>query len=359
MNLTLKILKILFPEKNIKVFAGDIAAPPRKDTIAGRPDRKLGYNLSQFFTEKETWLKPHIKSFILRHSQGGVLDPYAGDRHILESMESIGVEDVTGMDIDSHFCPPNTLNDSLKFIIGSKHIIVTNPPYKAKNSAVREKNAFYKYFKDNKHEDIYQVALEKCLQEHAYCVAIIPETFILSTFPKERLHSITVIEENPFTDTDCPVCVVCFDDKKKTEDKIKIYKNKKYIMNLAALNSLKMIPKKDVKIKFNVKNGNVGLRGIDSNAPGGDMSFCLVEDLGYDVSKIKHSSRAITVLRMDVDEKDLPKLITKANIILRKYRKKTYDLLMASFKGNRKDGVRRRRIDFSTVRAILEQSLQS
>ena len=62
-------------------------------------------------------------------------------------------------------------------------------------------------------------------------VAIIPESFINSNYKqKERLKSITILEENPFKDTENPVCVACFDGKKKEFDKIDIYKNDKYII---------------------------------------------------------------------------------------------------------------------------------
>jgi len=47
-------------------------------------------------------------------------------------------------------------------------------------------------------------------------VAIIPETFINSNFKKKNyLHSITVLEENPFEDTDSPIIIACFDGKYK------------------------------------------------------------------------------------------------------------------------------------------------
>ncbi len=63
-------------------------------------------------------------------------------------------------------------------------------------------------------------------------VMIVPETFINSKFPKNRLTSITVIEDKMFHDTDTPVCVICFDNIIKSHEKIKLYKNDIYIGNL-------------------------------------------------------------------------------------------------------------------------------
>jgi hypothetical protein len=58
---------------------------------------------------------------------------------------------------------------------------------------------------------------------------IIPETFINSSFPKNKLVSITIIEDQMFNDTETPVCVICFDNKEKKDEDIKVYKNNTYI----------------------------------------------------------------------------------------------------------------------------------
>ena len=46
------------------------------------------------------------------------------------------------------------------------------------------------------------------------------------------------------------------------------------------------------------------------------------------------------------------------NIILNEYRDKTHDIFLTSFKGLRKDGVYRRRIDFRTVKCIMNKAIK-
>jgi hypothetical protein len=78
------------------------------------------------------------------------------------------------------------------------------------------------------------------------------------------------------------------------------------------------------------------------------------EELEYDLAGIKNSSRLITIIQTDFPINKLDTLIAHSNIILAAFRYKTKDVLLSPFKGNTKDGSRRRRLDYSTARAILE-----
>lgn len=130
----------------------------------------------------------------------------------MRAAEKIGIRKAQGLDVD----PARgwTINDSLKRVPKrARAIIITNPPYLTNYSASRKGLAepARRYFRTSRHDDLYKIALEKCLDACPYVVAIIPETFINSAFPKARLASVTVLEDNPFDDTDTPVCVACFD----------------------------------------------------------------------------------------------------------------------------------------------------
>ena len=46
------------------------------------------------------------------------------------------------------------------------------------------------------------------------------------------------------------------------------------------------------------------------------------------------------------------------NKILNDIRNKSHDLILSPFKGNMKNGVRRRRLDFYTCRAIIEKAYE-
>jgi hypothetical protein len=61
---------------------------------------------------------------------------------------------------------------------------------------------------------------------------------------------------------------------------------------------------------------------------------------------------------MEIDEQLVEGLIDECNRFLNKYREETSDFLFSPFKGNRTDGVRRRRLDYRSARAIIEQAYQ-
>jgi chromosome condensin MukBEF complex kleisin-like MukF subunit len=82
-----------------------------------------------------------------------------------------------------------------------------------------------------------------------------------------------------------------------------------------------------------------------------------VEDLPYDLSNIKTSSRLITVVDVEDLNIDINRLAEQCNNVLAKYREETMDINLSPFKGNAKDGTRRRRLDYKTARAIIEQAI--
>lgn len=311
--------------------------------------------LGQFFTKKNIWLQPQIIKFIKDSKAKVVVDPFAGNGDLLKAVKNIGITQLRGYDIDPLM--GWTDNDSLINIPKiTNSIIVTNPPYLAKYSAKRKKihERVNKYFNNSSFQDLYQIALQRCLVND-FVVAIIPETFINSRFSKDRLRSITILEENPFTDTDCPVCVACFGKRDINPLPIKIYKNKKYVGIFGKILSLKLRPRKLIRVRFNVRNGNVALRAVDLPNINKPIQFLLRENLNYNLDNIKYSSRLITI----IDVPELPEdkyiaFIEKSNKILNQYRDKTEDILLSPFKGNNKLGIRRRRLDYATARAIIE-----
>ena len=78
--------------------------------------------------------------------------------------------------------------------------------------------------------------------------------------------------------------------------------------------------------------------------------------IDYDLTNIKESSRLITLIEVCADDETIDKLIDHGNDILLDFRNKTSDILLSPFKGNKKNGERRRRLDYATARAILEDA---
>jgi len=317
-------------------------------------------SLGQFFTKNHFWLKKHILEFIKSTKRKIAFDPFSGGGDLLETAKDIGFKEIKGFDIDSTL--NWEINDSLLFIPKiNNSIIITNPPYLTNYSAKRKGiySHVEKYFNNCNYDDIYQLALEKCFENNDFGVAIIPETFINYKFPKNRLVSITVIEDMMFNDTENPICVICFDNKNKTLDKVKLYKNDIYLGTLQEFENMRKIPQKNIPIKFNSLNGQIALRAVDTTKIGKPIQFLKPEDIDYDLSTIKVSSRLITLIEVNISQEKLNKIIDLSNQILNDFRKNTHDILLSPFKGNKKNGERRRRLDYQTARAILEESYSS
>ena len=121
---------------------------------------------------------------------------------------------------------------------------------------------------------------------------------------------------------------------------------------------MRLIPNKTIKIDFNNQNGWLGVRCVDSTSPNDMIRFDFKENIDYDwETGIKQTSRLFTLIDIDIPKSERENFIKKCNIILEKTRNETQDLIFSPFKGNMKNGRRRRRLDFKTCRAIIEKSL--
>jgi hypothetical protein len=318
-------------------------------------------DLGQFNTKKDVWLKPQVLDFIESSDCERVIDPFAGRGDLLNVAKGLGFHNTIGLDIDSSLDWDN--NDSLIDIPYYENtLVITNPPYFSKVSAkTKRSNIFDKYLKDKPYTDIYQIAIGNVLDRYRASVFIIPETYLLTSFFKDNLIALTILEDNPFEDTDCPVCVACFNQKEmfgSTGDNFDIYKNDEFVFtNWDLQNILKKYNNThSLRIKFNDVQGNIGLRGVDGVKNDDRIRFCLPEELNYDFNNIKNSSRAITILNVSVDgnlKLNKENLIGKANKCLDRFRSETKDVVLAPFKNNNNQGKRRRRLDFGWARQIL------
>ena len=317
-------------------------------------------SLGSFYTTKSGWLTDQVRQFLekaLSESNGNLLDPFAGDGHLLEAMKSDSVlgarvKQATGFDIQGDAFP---FNDSLVAIPNPQRaVIVTNPPYLANHSAKRKgvDQLVAKYFAGSSQKNLYRIALEKALESADYVVAIIPETFLLSTFPKHRLELAVVIQDSLFGDTDAPALVACF-TKESCAD-ARIFTGNQSIGNLSEILALRdsIAPKQ--KIVFNEPTGRIGLRAVDGSDGKSPIAFVAAVDFIYPAESVAVSSRLMTYLDLpEFSDAEISKLIAEANAVLSQIREASSDLVLAPFKGNDKNGLRRRRLDYALARRIL------
>ena len=324
------------------------------------PELRHKKTLGQFFTEGSCWLRPQVVAFIRATKCKKAYDPFAGTGCLFDPVQQAvpEIEKCIGLDIDRNLGWP--INDSLVKIPHEENaVIVTNPPYISNYSAARKKigTDLKKYFDSTDYDDVYLLALDKMLEAQKNVVAIIPETFINSPYrQKHLLKSITILEDNPFLDTDTPVVVVCFDSIEKPYSEIQIYKDSEFVCTLDDVERCRMAPDNSVKLKFNDPDGWLGVRCVDTTDPNNMLHFDFKENIDYNWEKgIKVSSRLLTLISMDVPEKKRQAFIDECNSILDEVRTRSHDIILSPFKGNMKNGVRRRRLDFMTCRAIIER----
>lgn len=320
-------------------------------------DKEIAYG--QFFTKNDVWIKGHIKDFILKSKTTVAYDPFAGEGDLLNVAKSLEYKNRIGLDLDERL--NWTKNDSLLNIPHVDNaIIITNPPYRTNYSAMRKHiySHFAEYFEKSQYDDLYLIALDRMLAAQDFVIAIIPETFINSNYKqKERLVSLTVLEDNPFPNTDTPILVACFDGRCKSQSEISVYKNDSLVMSLEELEKSRIFPQNNVDIKFNVKSSWLGVRCVDSTDSINKLKFDFKENIDYDWDAgIKNSSRLFTAVQIDVPNENRQNFVNECNKLLNGLREKSKDLILSPFKGNMKNGQRRRRLDFMTCRAIMEEA---
>lgn len=322
----------------------------------------------QFFTTHDAWLAEPIREFLsfafLDQAGAGharsVLDPFAGDGHLLQTVaEQFGVE-THGLDIAN---PKFKRNDSLRRIPNKAHsVIVTNPPYLANHSAKRKgvSKLVASYFEISPRDNLYKIALDRCLAEADYVVAIIPETFLLSNYPKDRLALALVIEGDLFADTSAPAVVACFGPN-HVLGAGNVYVANRHIGTLDSILALRGDGGRAGKpATFNVPDGRIGLRAVDQSDDKTFIEFMAAKDFDYNPSSIKVSSRLLTYLEVPgLADADIDRVVLAANAELARIREASADLVLAPFKGNTKLGRRRRRLDFELAREIISRALQT
>lgn len=284
--------------------------------------------LGQFFT-KGNWLNSTISDIILPTitERKKVLDPFAGagDLNIFET-------EFFGYDIDNSLGWP--VNNGIVSIPSFDGVIITNPPYLAKNSAKRQGFSF----PESKRDDLYKIAIDNCLKACNKVVAIIPENAISNG--GWDFDFVDILEENPFEDTEYPVCVMGwgFDSSHK------------YYKNGVPLD----VSPQDITYK--------GDKPVAINKKGGGYTFKLIDGVGakdrirlmpLQERPVKPTDRAYCCITV---EENLD--ISDVNRLIEEYREKTQDVFIKAFKGNNSDNKRRRTLVQNQAKGFIEMHLK-
>lgn len=325
-----------------------------------------------YLTEKNPFQYIIFKEWLegISPSNLSICEPYAGSNNLLLFLDELLLDkeiQYTAFDLnpqDNNFPKVEIQQaDTMFNIPGTYDLIITNPPYLAKNSATRRKLFFpidYMGKGLQQPQDLYQICLDTCLDSALYVGAIIPESFITSKYNKDRLQYVISLPGNLFKDTECPVCLALFGPN-KTDDFILFDKDG---VELGSYNDLisisnQLLAEKKGKITFNDPSGILGLKGVDdTNGP--SIEFCLGKLIPSE--KIKPSSRSLTRISSkqinSLSEEKLLEFIDILNLNLKEWRNKTNDIFLTAFKGVRADGKYRRRLAFNEANLLINKVLQ-
>ena len=308
-----------------------------------------------YYTTDEAWLNAPVRQFLSDAflTNTSVLDPFAGDGHLLDLVRrEFGVA-TFGLDIAGDKWARNDSLVSVPNASGS--VIVTNPPYLANHSAKRKGVAglVATYFDGTDYDNLYKIALDCCLAAADFVVAVIPETFLLSSFDKSRLAIVSVIEGDLFADTEAPAVVACFGPAGIKYD-TGVFNGNQQIGSLKEIFELRTgRARSGIQIVFNDPGGRIGLRAVDSHDGIRRIEF-IAGDFEYKRERVKVSSRLLTYLDIpELSDSEIQNLVVRANSYLEELRAKSSDMILAPFKGNDKKGNRRRRLDYALARQIL------
>lgn len=292
-----------------------------------------------------------------------ILEPFAGANNIVKMIMDLGFKnewecyDIKPSDYNAvPECPIIEKDTILNFPKGFS-VAITNPPYLAKNSATRNKLEF----PTTKYDDLYKVALDTMLNNLGYVAAIIPESFISAEIFQERIYAFISLTCKMFDETDCPVCLALFipsEQKAKVGLKINdffVYIQNKKIGKYNSLYSKKPSSSLRIDWKFNDKDGIIGIKCIDGLK---EASIRFVNGNEINKDAIKVSSRSLTRVSGLPDDIDLNVFLDRCNQKLEKCREDTFDIFLTSFKGLRKDGRYRRRLDFKNARDIMNSAVE-
>ncbi len=300
----------------------------------------------------QTWAKE------LNLEQQTTLEPFAGAKDIPQLIDAahLRCREWAFYDIEpgaNGIRQQDTLADFPKGF----NVCITNPPWLARNSATRRGLPFPEA---TRHDDLYKYALEQCLTHCDWVAAIIPEAFIRSGLFLQRLRDFISLvphmqgkikEKNKtrdtsymFEDTEHPVGLALFTPE--TTSDVSIWRNNQFLGGLDKLRTHLPQPSSNRGIVFNNPSGNLGLIAID-NTVSASIRFCPPEELkDY---PIRVHCRSITKIgvpwHVDIDT---------LNARLTTIREKTHDVFLTAFKGLRRDGQYRRRLDWALTRAIVD-----
>lgn len=301
----------------------------------------------RFYTEGNPFVLKPFKEWVARYrlESRPILEPFAGKNGLIDALKEVSMaRDFASFDIAPADRAVKARDTLAHFPVELGYdMCVTNPPWLARNSAKRRGLAF----PETAYDDLYKHALSLCLTHCRYVAAIIPATFLQSGLFRERLDAVVFLHDQElFSDTDNPVCLALFS---QDPEYTALWNDDERIGELARLE--KLLPPKTsekAKITFNDPHGTLGFVAFD-NTREPSIQFVPGEELRE--YQVGFSSRMIT--RISGRFGNIEQLANRLNRDIAEFRESTEDVFLTPFKGLRKDGRYRRRMDYQLARDFI------
>lgn len=319
--------------------------------MGGRSKRREG----RYYTRGNPFVLPAFKRWADRRSikRGTILEPFAGDNSLVRMLVETGLcTRSASFDIR----PAGTgvrRRDTIAGFPSGFATCVSNPPWLGKYSARRRGLPWPRIAYDDLYKHCLDLALGSC-RNVAY---IMPATFLhwwgglsrsaqLDPEKAARLEAVIFLNTKMFRDTENPVCLALFGPDPSRH--VSIYYDRRLAGRYADLGRHLPSCAGQPTFRFNAPRGRLGLVCIDDTT-GPTIRFCRGSDLPH---KIKHSSRSITRINLDIDDAGIATL----NRRFGEFRRRTHDVFLTPFKGLRRDGMYRRRLDYVLARRFICQN---
>lgn len=268
-----------------------------------------------------------------------ILEPFAGGNSLIAHLQSMQLCNAHSAFDIAPGARGVRRRDTLQSFPRGFDVCVTNPPWLAKNSASGRGLAF----PQTHYDDVYKLCIEKCLRHCGYVAALVPESFIRCGLFRARLHTFISLTKAVFADTAHPVGLALFVPRETPH--VEVYSGGKRVGRLADIESLRPRINTARKIVFNQPRGNLGLIAVD-NTHGASIRFCHPREIrSYAIGA---SSRYITRIATGGAV-----CVETLNRTLHAFREGTCDVLMTPYRGLRKDGMYRRRLDWDLARGVI------
>ena len=300
----------------------------------------------RYFTAANLFDTPHFRQWAADAGlpRATLLEPFAGGGDIVRMLRELKLcNRARAYDI-APAAAGIEQRDTLANFPRRARVVVTNPPWLARNSATRRGLPF----PQTRFDDLYKHCADLCLRNADYAALIVPASFLSSGLFRERLRVVDAAVAPVFRDTENPVCLALFSPE--VGGMVSVYEGGKFVGALSELERHLPSPVFRRAIRFNDPAGALGLVAID-NTRGPSIRFCDGRELaGYPIGD---TSRMITRIGGDFG-RNAGRFAAGLNESLSAFRSRTRDVFLTPFKGLRRDGMYRRRLDFALARDFID-----